>query len=392
MSTRISLKKAAPAAAVAGAPAPVTQPVAAAPVAAPVAQPAAPVVPQQVVAQAAPAETPEEREYREYQEFKRMKAAQAAPVAAQPAPAAPVAAPVPTVPVTVLPPSTPVPAQETPEQFANRTMADQIVQPPVVTQPAPAEIVTPEDQDNQTRTVTATGHFKGEAGVEGAWDNSRHTIVPRIQIVQGNGQLAARHPVSTLLLQDDVFLPAANATTNRPNVLFVPVRNRLQYREIMTNEMRNSGLKQRIAFTPEDVTAMGGTYEWKNNVRPTFEETARVVLLMHQPEGIDLPLFSEIPGLTGKYAMAVYYASGVAFAYFAKPIYSASVSTLKIANEENQLVPYLPKRWWKFNVDTRRWGNFAPWCLIANQTTQDTDAAIRAFVAPYLKTEVLDED
>lgn len=401
MSTTIKLKKAAAPAAAATAPvatppaataapatpAPVSQ---AAPAA--VAAPAAPAP----VAPAPPQKTKEQIEYEEFQAYKAMCAG-SPPAGPTPVATTPIAAPAPAELAQTAPPVVPAqtapavaaaPAVETPEQFADRTMADQIR--------------TPEDAAEEA-TLTAPGHYKAVPGVEGAWDSKRHAIVPRVQIVQGNGQLSQRFPVSTVLLQDEVFLQAANATPNAKTVVrFVPLGLRLQYRERLEKEQQNSGLKPRIAFTQDDVTAMGGTWEWKNNQRPNFEETARIVFLLAQPtitkpdgatELVDHPAFTELPGLTGRFCPAVYYASGVAFAYFAKPIYSASVSTLKIAGPDGKsMIPYLPKRWWKFSVETRRWGNFAPWSLIANQTTEDTSIPERDYIASFLGLDILDEE
>jgi hypothetical protein len=377
MSTTIKLKKVVPAAVVSAPAAPVNQ--SAPPIVIVTPPPAAvATAPPAVIVMQPPAKTQAEIDYAEFLAFKAMKAA----VDSSPAP--------------ILTPSV-VPAAQTVEQQADAILArpDPITQaPPAVAAPA-ADIRTPEDAE-EDRTVTAPGHYKAIAGVEGNWNAKRHAIVPRVQIVQGNGQLSARFPVSTLLLQDDVFLPAATMVQVRPSVRFVPLNLRLQYRERLEKDAQNSGLKPRIAFSPEDVLAMGGQYEWKNNVRPNFEETARVVMLIEQPplpEGaVEHPGFSELPGLKGKFCPAVYYASGVAFAYFAKVIYSASVSTLKIQGPDGIPIPYMPKRWWKFTVDTRRWGSFSPWCLIANQTPVDTSNEERDWIAGFLGQEILDEE
>jgi hypothetical protein len=362
MSTTIKLKRATPAADAAAVASPAQPAVQAAPVVqqAPVVQVQPAVQVQPEVPTAPVVETPEQLEAREFAEFKARKAAAAA---AQ------------TVPVVAVQVVTPPPV---------------VTVPPVVMPPQVEVISTPEDAAE--KTVVTQGHYKAVPGLEGAWDSRRHAIVPRLQIVQGQGELARKHPQGTLLLQDEVFLPAPNATTAKVSVSFVPFQLRLQYRERLSPEQQAGGLKPRTAFSLEEVGEMGGTTEWLNNVRPNWEETARAALFIILPTGIDHPAFDAIEGLPGKYTMAVYYAAGVAFPYFAKPIVTAAMSTLKVPGEApGTFVPYMPKRFWKFMVDAKRWGNFNPLCLVANQTTVDTDAATRQYINQFVNATVSDE-
>jgi hypothetical protein len=268
-----------------------------------------------------------------------------------------------------------------------------VVQPPVI--PIPTEpdvvepdIVNPEDHD---RTLTAPGHFRA-APAEGDWNVAKHAIVPRLQIVQGNGALSREHPSGTLLLAGEVLIPAPSVLKAETVVRFVPIQHRLQWRERLDPAQYAAGLKPRIAYSREEVRAYGGTTEWVNGQRPSWEETTRTVLLLELPNTLEHTAFDAVPGLSGKYALCVYFSAGVSFKYFGQVLYSASITTLRVPVEgSTERVSYLPKRWWKAKVDARQFGKQAPWTLVPTQTTEDTSEAVRAYCNGFLNAVVDDE-
>lgn len=292
-------------------------------------------------------------------------------------------------------------AQGAAGQSANQLVAQEVTGPGVMEVPevtaedlaaagvAQEEISTPEDA-NEARTIApraarAIAPMGGNSGaILGEWSAS-DILHPRLQIVQGNGELAKRYAHGTLLLADDVFLDAPNATNPSRAILFVPVQMKKQYREVLSQEQIAAGLKPRTAFSKEEVQQLGGSTEWgaTKGQKPDWKATGRFVLLVKQPDGVDHPAFSEVEGMDGRYALCVYYAAGVAYETFAKVILTAAASTLSIAG-----TPYLPKRWWTFTVEPRKWGPYSPFGLIAKQKTEDTSDAVRDYANGFVNATV----
>lgn len=320
--------------------------------------------------------TPEEIEAEEFAAFKKAKAAREASTVTVPAaPTAVVLAPAPNpAPIIQVAAAAPVPGAVT-------------LVPTVST-----EIVTPEDREENRQVTTQNffGNNGAKGGMEGDWDQS-NLILPRLQVVQGSGQLSQRFPGGSVIIADEIFLQPSNAQSPAIPINFVPIQNRKQFRERVD---QNSGLKARIAFGKDEVRALGGTTEWgAKKERPTWEETARLVMLVQQPEGIDHPAFSEIEGLPGKFAVLVYYASGVSFKHTGEVIATAAASTLRVpTNKPGETVPYLPKRWWRLTCEARPWGRFSPFAIVSRQTTAETDATVRSYCNGFLNRNVADDE
>lgn len=197
---------------------------------------------------------------------------------------------------------------------------------------------------------------------------------PALRVVQGSGKLSQLHNVGTLALGTDienltVLAEPPKAKEDGFAIRFIPVKLKKQWREVLTQEESAEGNMARIVDTIEEVEALGGTTQWVGESKPSWRPSARCLILIEKPEGVDDPQFSQ--ELDGKlYCPAVFYASNSAYGAFAQIIFNtARISLLepvldgqgqptKSTNGAIIKKPCYPKNIWTLSVAKRPSGDF----------------------------------
>lgn len=170
-------------------------------------------------------------------------------------------------------------------------------------------------------------------GFDGDW-GSEDVKLPRLQLVQGSGELSSLHDVGTTLLNDEELLPPPSLKDGAVNAVLriIPVYMLKQWKEKLTQEQQTEGMMPRFAKDSAEVNALGGTTTWGGgNSQPEnyWEPSCRCILLIEQPEDNEHPGFNL--SLDGKmFAVAIYYAGGSAFRDSAKIFYNVSKTQLLI--------------------------------------------------------------
>lgn len=229
-------------------------------------------------------------------------------------------------------------------------------------------------------------------GLVGDWDES-DLRYPYLMVVTGKGDLASQWNDGTLLLGEDELLPPPNIRQPDPKhtFRFIPISMQKRFREKISEDDRKAGVKPRIVYTVEEVTELGGTLRWVGDEKPTWEKSARTLMLIEAPEGSQHPSFAMELG--GKlYAPAVYVSNGQAFGAFAKLIFNMATSTLLIPvkDEKGEVLrnergfpqkrPYLPKQFWTWRLVQKPAGDFTVWVPEIRLTREETSDEIRDFI------------
>jgi hypothetical protein len=125
--------------------------------------------------------------------------------------------------------------------------------------------------------------------------------LPRLRITYGVGTLARTFTPGDLILGDDNLL-----VHKEEKLEFVPVTVDQYWKEYLSNDEYQAGLKPRIYRSEDECKANGGTTEWAPGVKPSFSPAVDVRLLLKQPENITCGLFSVNLPDGGKYAPAIF--------------------------------------------------------------------------------------
>lgn len=198
--------------------------------------------------------------------------------------------------------------------------------------------------------------------------------LPRLQIVQGSGELSSKFNVGSLLYADEVLCPPNDPAKPSRVLRFIPVFLRKQFRENLTKEQKDAGDMPRIVNTLDEVRAYGGTTQFIGDEKPSWSPSAQVFLMLEQPEGVDHTGFlMEIEGKC--YGPAVYYASSTAYRTLALPIINAGLADQRSAKPG---VNVLPKRVWKLTIAKRPAGDFTIFVPEAKATIELTSETLRA--------------
>ena len=75
----------------------------------------------------------------------------------------------------------------------------------------------------------------------------------------------------------------------------------------------NTGVRPRIFSTEEEVLAAGGTLDWVNGERPSYEAVLHCTVLLKQPKGVEGGFTLSYGG--AQYALCEWYMRGTAFKY-----------------------------------------------------------------------------
>lgn len=237
--------------------------------------------------------------------------------------------------------------------------------PKVVTQapslPPAAPVETPVEAEKDIAS-TSLALPKDVGPISGEFNDS-DVRFPRLQIVQGNGELAAIHAVGSLLYMDEVLFPPTLQGQLQPSMRYVPIILHKQYRE---KKPLNKDDLPRVANTALEVRNLGGTLEKIGDEPATWAPCATAVLLLEKPEGVEHAGFGiEINGKL--YGLTRYYASGGAYKFFAQTIFNASKFYLRENGKE-----LLWKQFWSMKVVRKAWGEhtiFVPETKVVSEIT-----------------------
>jgi hypothetical protein len=240
-------------------------------------------------------------------------------------------------------------------------------------------------------------------GLEGEW-SADDLSLPRLIIVAGSGELSKKFPSGAVILNDEVFLNAVDPSKGEagaPKFRFVPVHMSKSWREKLADEDRAAGLTARIVKTAEEVWQLGGTTEWQGENKPTWEPTARIVMLIERPAtspGADHPAFVFELDKT-MWATAVFYAGGTSYRTMAKVIFNAASSLLTVPRKDaagnvvrdGRGAPVrdvdLSKVFWTWTTTKREAGKYvvtAP--EVRAHSSQETGPELKAFARQLLES------
>lgn len=264
------------------------------------------------------------------------------------------------------------------------------------------------EQSPESGTSTAVANYKpveryadiSDGGLTGEFDETdlRH---PVMRLVNGSGKLSASWPQGTLLLGDEVVLPAPDLKVPNPKhtFRFVPLNIEKGYRENLSDEEVKDGKIARVAKSIAEVESLGGTTQWIGDTKPDWSPTARCLLLIERPEECEHPNFA-IPFGDKLYAVVVYYSSNSAYRHFAQVILNTSVTSLLVPARDGKgeilRTPkgfpvqkiYLPKKFWTWRTLKRPGkGTFSSFTPEIRLHKEDTGDEIRQWITNLLQTD-----
>lgn len=156
-----------------------------------------------------------------------------------------------------------------------------------------------EPQSEALVPATETGMAVPVGSMSISIDLSRIPL-PRLKITYGVGNLAKDFTPGDLILGEDNLL-----VHKGEDLEFIPVFLHQYFKEYLTNDQYQSGLKPRTFASAEEAVANGGVVDWGGPVKPTFSAAVDVRMLIKKPDDITCGMFSlELPD-GGSYAPAV---------------------------------------------------------------------------------------
>lgn len=162
--------------------------------------------------------------------------------------------------------------------------------------------------NTEVSKINAIGNIVGDVGQE-------DIVIPRLNIVQGVGQLSETHSIGQIVYDKSVVL------SDGPTPVEVTVmRARKQFIENLP--YGSDGPAPQVFDTLEEVRAVGGTIEWNGNQKPSFLPVLHVQVLIKVPEGVEgaFPLLHD----GQRYAIALWTIRGTAYSRAAKNILTAA--------------------------------------------------------------------
>lgn len=173
--------------------------------------------------------------------------------------------------------------------------------------------------------------------------------LPRLQITYGVGGLAEA------FAPGDWILDKENLLAHKDEPLRVVILSAVKYwKEYLSNEAFNAGVRPRSFATDTEVLKNGGTVEWVNGVGPTFSPAMDVKLLIEKPANLVCGYFGlEIEGKS--YAPAIWTADKTTYNKVAQVITLMSrftlasrglcsglfeLSTTVQKNQKGRVIPY----------------------------------------------------
>lgn len=248
-----------------------------------------------------------------------------------------------------------------------------------------------------------------EGVLMGDFDSSDMTI-PNLRIVAGSGALAEKFQVGSLIFADEVVLDAPDPRKPDPSKVlqWAPLTLKKSFREVLSKEEREAGVRPRFAASAAEVQSMGGTTQWIGNTKPNWEPSAAVMVLLRKPSWVDHPGFGIDIGEVDKdgkpvlYAIGVYYAASTAYRKTVKLIVAQAASTLKVPVRDAEGKPtvdpvtkrpnmsvMLHKYWWTFSVAKEKIGEYTVPVPVVRMTTEQTSEALRNYLADFISSQTV---
>lgn len=203
--------------------------------------------------------------------------------------------------------------------------------------------VSPEDRQDQAalvpirqntpRVISFENDSDGAIVGEFTEDDFR---LPQLKVVNGNGPLSKQHLQGTLLLKGKpiVASPAAlkNGETYSP-LKFVPIKVVKEFRENLSKEEMDDGLRARVVPTYEEALRIGGGWVgYRGSEKGRWSASGQIWMLLQEPPNCDHPAFGRM--LDGKnYAGCVLYTSGRAYNSAFRDIMDAAGGILRIGGK-----------------------------------------------------------
>lgn len=278
----------------------------------------------------------------------------------------------------------------------------------VDSQPACDGPVSPEEQAEQravaprpSQAVARQSDFGGD-GFEGEFGQDDLRF-PQMKIVQGSGKASTLFPEGTLIYNNIELLPPPNpkAGVVNPELRFVPILIKKQWREWLSDEATKAGAVPRTVDTVAEVEELGGTTQWIGSgptaIKPSWSPSGRCMFLIEKPvypEGAE-----EHPGfcleLDGKqWAVAVYYAASKAWTNVPQLIFNMAKTSLLVPalDAEGKVVMHngrpvkrqmIYKNVWRFSwkKTPSQNGKFNPYApTVMFSAKEETGPEVRAYI------------
>lgn len=196
--------------------------------------------------------------------------------------------------------------------------------------------------------------------------------LPRLTIVNGNGKMSESYSQGDLVFGEEIIYASPRAN-EKALLRFIPLSISKQWRVNLTQEEQSAGVQSEVFASKEAALEFDpdGTFAWIGRQKPRFSPSAKCILILEKPEGVEhLGFTFEIDGKT--YAPAVYYAGGGAFNDFVLPIFNgrkfACLET--VDGVPNTIVTW--KKFWTIEVVKVKAGEymvFRPKIKLTNDVT-----------------------
>jgi hypothetical protein len=147
--------------------------------------------------------------------------------------------------------------------------------------------------------------------------------LPRLSIAYGVGGLAENfNPGDLVLAGENLLVKKGEPLT----VILVAVTQ--YWKQYLSSEQYNSGVRPASYLTEAEVMANGGTTKWVNNVGPTFNRAMNLKMLIAKPKDVICGLFG-IPVGDTEYAPAVMDVDKTAYKRIGPTVLGAASFSLK---------------------------------------------------------------
>lgn len=250
---------------------------------------------------------------------------------------------------------------------------------PVAETPAPAAApVVPVVEDNRAvATVPQTSN--AVAAPEPAFFNDDtldvgDLVLPRLNIVQKVGDLSNKFRPGTLLLNGQLVVrqaPEGTKLSEPINILCIG------FNPTTFVEKVEGGLRGKVFKTEQEVIAAGGTLDYneaKQLKKPKYDRSATAMILIEQPEGLDINSFPI--GIEGKnYAFALYTMKGTGYTHGARHI--------KSSRKIGQCRESYRHGWWSLQSQLKEFSGNWSYVPVVNPIGASTEG-LRAAVKDFL--------
>jgi hypothetical protein len=212
-------------------------------------------------------------------------------------------------------------------------------------------------------------------GLEGEFEVS-DLKTPQLKIVNGSGELSQKFNQGSVLFSDELIWDPPNLQpgAKNPVLFYVPLRIKKQLRENLTQDEVQEGLLPRVVNTKAEAEELSGPgcTNWINNQKPRWSPSAACLLLVQEPEhqdGVDrhAAFTTQLDG--ENWALAMFYAGGVAYGESARVMLSNAYTSLR-DRATGRVV--LHKRVWTFQVAKVKRGNFSIFVPVVRMTREET--------------------